>query len=340
MPRDHRKRALDILTEAAALYHAVERAVVLEGCPPGSPAAAPLAALERYRRRVFRDLAEENDAQRRAAMLIVQLCGVTDDNLSGVDRAQIRREVPAHSPLWATAANLLTPGVVYALTWGDPEGRQYVDDMMRTQPDREFRAMLALGAFWEAFEDRDRDRWESLLSELEELDDDADELSLIRDQIERLRGLTAGSPAPAFDVPGLDAADGRHALDRFRGRLLLLHFWSTWCEPCLDDIATLHEAYDRYRGRGLEILSVSEDERARDVRAFRADARYAMPWCHAYVGTGNSGNTVSDDYVVHSLPRLVLIGPDGRIVEESTSRLRGTALLRRLEEALSENGLS
>ncbi len=63
----------------------------------------------------------------------------------------------------------------------------------------------------------------------------------------------------ADDMPG--------RLTDFRGKVVLLNLWATWCPPCLMEIPELNRLYERYRGEGLVVLSIS-DERPDDLRAF------------------------------------------------------------------------
>lgn len=78
-----------------------------------------------------------------------------------------------------------------------------------------------------------------------------------------------GSPAPPFAAP---LADGtRFDLAQLRGRVVLLHFWATWCDACRIEMPALAQVLGELHEQGLEILAVSADE-PRDARAARAMA--------------------------------------------------------------------
>jgi len=66
------------------------------------------------------------------------------------------------------------------------------------------------------------------------------------------------SPAPAFDLAGLDGS--RHRLRDYSGRVLLIEFWATWCGPCRLQAEILSRLYDDVRGDDMEFLAVSLGE--------------------------------------------------------------------------------
>lgn len=82
-----------------------------------------------------------------------------------------------------------------------------------------------------------------------------------------LARVTPPTPAPDFTVPGLTGGPLR--LADFRGRVVLLNFWATWCEPCLEEMPAMERLAQAYRGRGLVVVALSVDrEGAAVVRPF------------------------------------------------------------------------
>lgn len=117
----------------------------------------------------------------------------------------------------------------------------------------------------------------------------------------------AGKPAPDFALRTLDGKLIR--LSQFRGETVLVNFWATWCTPCRVEMPWLAAFYDRYRGRGFEIVGVAMDDGDRDkVAEFARDSHV--------------GYTIllKDDAVAASyggarfLPQSFFVGPDGRVL--------------------------
>jgi thiol-disulfide isomerase/thioredoxin len=78
-----------------------------------------------------------------------------------------------------------------------------------------------------------------------------------QDELPRLRFVRDPDPAPAFDLKTLDGKELK--LDDYRGKVILLNFWATWCGPCRAEIPTLIELQKRYKDR-LQVIGLAVDE--------------------------------------------------------------------------------
>jgi thiol-disulfide isomerase/thioredoxin len=74
------------------------------------------------------------------------------------------------------------------------------------------------------------------------------------------------SAAPDFSLQDLDGK--QLDLANYRGRVVLLDFWATWCTPCRGEIPHFVELQDKYRDRGLQVIGISMDDNAKPVREF------------------------------------------------------------------------
>jgi thiol-disulfide isomerase/thioredoxin len=81
--------------------------------------------------------------------------------------------------------------------------------------------------------------------------------------------------APDIALTALDG--GRVPLASFSGHVVLVDFWASWCPPCRTSFPALDGLYRELHGRGLEVLAVNVDERARDAHAFLVDHPRVMP---------------------------------------------------------------
>jgi len=117
-----------------------------------------------------------------------------------------------------------------------------------------------------------------------------------------------GTPAPAFSLPRL--ADGQTlSLGDLRGRVVLVNFWATWCKPCEEEMPAMERLYRQLRAEGFELLAVSVDENAADVRTFRERLGLSFPILL------DPTREVAGLYQTFRFPESLLIGPDGVVVE-------------------------
>lgn len=113
--------------------------------------------------------------------------------------------------------------------------------------------------------------------------------------------------APDFSVPGLGVPLVR--LRDFKGQVVLLNFWATWCPPCREEMPSMERLYRRFRSRGFTILALSIDSRGEEVvRPFVKSFGLTFP-----IGL-DPKMSVSGEYRMAGLPTSVLIDDGGRIV--------------------------
>lgn len=111
--------------------------------------------------------------------------------------------------------------------------------------------------------------------------------------------------APDFSLPELTGQ--QLSLSTYRGKVVLLDFWATWCDPCREEIPHFMELQSKYRDRGFQIVGVSMDDGPEPVRDFyqRFKMNYPVVMGDAKIGELYGG--------VLGLPIAFLIGRDGRI---------------------------
>ena len=139
--------------------------------------------------------------------------------------------------------------------------------------------------------------------------------------------LAEGKVAPEFSFP---TPDGKNKLgpQDFKGKILVLDFWASWCGPCRAEIPHLKEAYKEYSTKGVAFFSVSIDK---DDAAWRkAMKEENMPWAQAQAP--KAGKDVMKQYQFSGIPYILVLDEEGKIVAKN---LRGKALTDKLEELLS-----
>jgi peroxiredoxin len=114
--------------------------------------------------------------------------------------------------------------------------------------------------------------------------------------------------APDFTLPQLD---GRQlSLSSYRGKVVLLDFWATWCVPCREETPHFVELQQKYSDRGLQIIGVSMDDSADPVGSFVAQFHVNYP---IVMGTAKTGEQYGG---VLGLPIAFLIDREGHIVSK------------------------
>jgi peroxiredoxin len=111
----------------------------------------------------------------------------------------------------------------------------------------------------------------------------------------------------AFTVKDMNGADVR--LADYKGKVILINFWATWCPPCKAEIPGFIELYDRYKDKGLVILGVSGDDDAATLRSFASAMKINYPML-----VGRDQEQLLDAYgPLYGYPTSYIVGRDGAI---------------------------
>ena len=124
-------------------------------------------------------------------------------------------------------------------------------------------------------------------------------------------------------------------LDDYKGKVLLIDFWATWCGPCLAELPNVKNVYKEYHDKGFDIVSVSLDyEDRKPLDAYKEwITENEMPWRHIYEGKGWDVSLVQK-YFVSGIPAPFMIGKDGQIFAQGED-CAGPKLTETLEKALA-----
>jgi thiol-disulfide isomerase/thioredoxin len=124
------------------------------------------------------------------------------------------------------------------------------------------------------------------------------------------------SPGQAIQLRGTALQGGTVDLTAYRGKVVLIQYWSTWCEPCKEDMAQIKDLYARYGQRGFDVIGVNLDKSAVTAQQYLTANRF--PWKHLYDEGGLDG-TLANDMGVMTLPLMLLVDKQGKVVNRNVS---------------------
>ncbi len=136
--------------------------------------------------------------------------------------------------------------------------------------------------------------------------------------------------AKPFAIQAKDLSGKPLSLEQFKGKVLLLDFWASWCVPCVAEMPAVVKAHQQFKAKGFEVVGISLDEDRAAMTRFQRS--FKMPWRQVFDGKGWESE-VAQKYGVKAIPFTLLIGRDGKI---AAVNLRGEALTPAIRQALAK----
>jgi peroxiredoxin len=148
-----------------------------------------------------------------------------------------------------------------------------------------------------------------------------------QEQSEKIRDqLVPGAVFPDFQHK--DTAGVARSVSAFKGKVLLVDFWATWCGPCVRELPNVQRAYEKYHARGFEVLAVSFDREPEKLQAYVEE--HKLPWPQILDG---EDHPLGAQYGVVAIPTTFLIDREGKLAARN---VRGEALDAAIAKALAQ----
>jgi peroxiredoxin len=149
-------------------------------------------------------------------------------------------------------------------------------------------------------------------------------IAVLRKQSE----LAVGKKFPDFDEKDLEGKP--LSLGQYKGKVVLVDFWATWCGPCIGELPHVLEAYEKHHANGFEIVGISLDSDREKLTGFMKEK--GMTWAQYFDGNGWQ-TKLAQAYGVNSIPATYLLDREGVIIARD---LRGEALEQAVGKALGK----
>jgi len=134
----------------------------------------------------------------------------------------------------------------------------------------------------------------------------------------------SGEDAPDFQLTDLDGRS--HRLADYRGKVVVLNFWASWCAPCRKELPAIERLHRQYGGEGLVVLAVNSESR-------KVAGSFIRKYGYTFTVLSDVEGSVVDDYAVASIPVTIVVDKEGRISAHFTGYQKEEELLAAIRRA-------
>ncbi len=135
-----------------------------------------------------------------------------------------------------------------------------------------------------------------------------DQLASVVARTDNWDKIKEGAEAPEFEATTIDGKAIK--LSDYRGKVVLIDFWATWCGPCIVELPNVKTLYDANKDKGFEIIGISADEDISDLQ--QLVEQEDLQWPQVFDG-GDDGGKVQEIYGVMKYPTMILVDKEGKI---------------------------
>jgi len=141
-------------------------------------------------------------------------------------------------------------------------------------------------------------------------------------------------PGNEMELSGMMLDETQLDWESYRGKVVLVDFWATWCGPCRAEVPNVLKLYNAYHDKGFDVLGISLDNTAEDAESYIEQA--GLPWATMFSDNEDEhswNHPMARFYGIDGIPRAILVDRDGKVVSMNA---RGKELARLLRKMLGE----
>lgn len=117
-----------------------------------------------------------------------------------------------------------------------------------------------------------------------------------------------------ISLQGRTIRDGQVDLKQYRGKVVLIQYWATWCEPCKADMAIIKELVNKYGRAGFNVIGVNLDSRLEDAKEFLSEN--TLPWPQIYE-EGGLDSRPANELGILTVPTTILVDEQGKVISRN-----------------------
>jgi thiol-disulfide isomerase/thioredoxin len=130
--------------------------------------------------------------------------------------------------------------------------------------------------------------------------------------------------------------------ESYRGKVVLIDFWATWCGPCVADLPNVKALYEKYHSQGFEVIGVSLDGKRKDLESFVKSN--SLPWPQVFdteiQDTNKRPSPMATKFNVYSIPTAFLVDRDGKVLSIEARARELDPILKRMLESVADDAKS
>lgn len=158
---------------------------------------------------------------------------------------------------------------------------------------------------------------ETLYKELNNLSTNPFFKKEIAEKFNKLQSMSSGNASPAFDFE--NHKGGKTSLASLKGKYVYIDVWATWCGPCLREIPALKKMEESFHGKNIAFVSISVDTK-KDYEKWKKMVTDKQLGGIQLIADNDWNSQFALDYSITSIPRFILLDPDGKIVNADAPR--------------------